>query len=345
MDLKIQAANRIVDLKADEWDALSASRPFSSHAWYRYGEQAMTGCSPLYLIVRQGGLPVARASFWLVPNEPLPTGEIAKPWDSLLRAFLKRWPLLICRSPLADTGGLVLPDTPVRDQALRAIIEAVRQFGRNARASYLIFDYLDAQQAGLSGWPGKWSVLRLSEPGTFLPIIWNSYDQFLNDLSKSAWKDYRRQANRAERMGLQVTTGEPVNSGEALPLIRAVEQRHGSLPKPWAGDMLRCAEQVSSTWITARIEGRLVGCGLLLQDNGVFLATLLGLDYSCSYVYFQILYRAIRETISQGGRMLRAGSGAYDLKQRLGLQIEDNNHLRFAGQNQLLNWLGSLAQA
>lgn len=345
MDLRVQATNQITEIRAEEWDAISAGRPFSSHAWYRYGEQSMTGCRPLYLIVRRDGRPVARASFWLVPNEPLPTAEIPQRWNTLLRAFLRRWPLLICRSPLADTGGLVLPDTPEQEPALRALIAEAQAFARRARASYLIFDYMDAQLAHMAGWPGKWSLLRLSEPGTCLPITWDSYDHYLKDLSKSAWKDYRRQANQAERMGLQVNTGEPVDREEALPLIRAVEQRHGSLPKPWAEDMLRCAGQVPSTWITARIDGRLVGCGLLLQDNGVFLATLLGLDYTCSYVYFQILYRAIRETISQGGTLLRAGSGAYELKQRLGLQIEDNNHLRFAGQTRLLNWVSSLALA
>ena len=345
MDLTVQKVDHIADLDAQEWDALGAGSLFSSHAWHRYGEQAMTGCKPLYLVVRQGKQAVARASFWLVPNEPLPVGEIGQPWNNLLRAFFHRWPLLICRSPLADASGLALPDTPVRDQALRAIVDAAQCYARSVRASYMVFDYLDAQQASLPGWPDKWSVMRLAEPGTCLPIIWDSYDQFLKDLPKSAWKDFRRQANQASRMGLQVSTDEPVNSEEALPLIRAVEHKHGALPKPWAEDMLRCADQVHSTWITARIDGRLVGCGLLLHDNGVFLATLLGLDYTCSYVYFQILYRAIRETISQGGQMLRAGSGAYDLKQRLGLKIEDNNHLRFAGQNHLLGWLGSLALA
>lgn len=345
MDLSVQAVNSIADLQADEWDMLSAGMPFSSHAWYRYGEQAMSDCRPLYLIARQGDRPVARASFWLVPNEPLPTGEIPQPWNGLLRGFLRRRPLLICRSPLSDTGGLVLPDCSLRDQALRVLIEAAQQFAHSARASFLIFDYLDGQQANMTGWPGQWSGLCLAEPGTSLPITWDRYDQYLSALPKSAWKDYRRQANQASRMGLQVSTGEPVNREEALPLIRAVERRHASLPKPWAEDMLRCAAQVPSTWITARIGERLVGCGLLLQDNGVFLATLLGLDYTCSYVYFQILYRAIRETINQGGRLLRAGSGAYDLKQRLGLQIEDNNHLRFTGQTRLLNWLGGLALA
>jgi hypothetical protein len=330
MDLAVQKVDHIADFDAHEWDALGAGNLFSSHAWHRYGEQAMTGCKPLYLVVRQDKQAVARASFWLVPNEPLPVGEIGQPWNNLLRAFFHRWPLLICRSPLADASGLALPDTPARDQALRAIVDAAQRYARSVHASYMIFDYLDAQQASLPGWPGKWSVMRLAEPGTCLPIIWDSYDQFLKDLPKSAWKDYRRQANQASRMGLQVSTDEPVNSEEALPLIRSVERKHGSLPKPW---------------ITARIDGRLVGCGLLLHDNGVFLATLLGLDYTCSYVYFQILYRAIRETISQGGQMLRAGSGAYDLKQRLGLKIEDNNHLRFAGQNHLLGWLGSLALA
>jgi hypothetical protein len=346
MDLSVEVAHGIDGIDAQAWDTLSAGRAFSSFAWYQYGERAMTGCRPLYIIVRQGARWVARGSFWLIPNEPLPTGSIAQPWSSAIQACMRAWPLLICRSPFGDTSGLILPEPPLRGAALQAILAAARDFARSARASFLVFDYLDAQQSGLPDWPERWTSLQLADPGTVLPITWDSYDAYLQSLSKSAWKDYRRQANQAARMRLEVSAGEPVGSlTESLPLIRAVEQVHGSLPKPWAEAMLQNAVMLPSTWITARIDERLVGCGLLLQDRGVFLATLLGLDYTCSYVYFQILYRAIRETICQGGCQLRAGSGAYALKQRLGLQLEGNNYLRFAGQNRLLNGLGRLARS
>lgn len=88
--------------------------------------------------------------------------------------------------------------------------------------------------------------------------------------------------------------------------------------------------------------GQLVGCGLLLADGESRLATLLGLDYRIPYVYFQIMYAAIRDAISDGARLLRAGSGAYDFKRRLGFQTETNNHLRFSGQTWLLGRLGRL---
>lgn len=331
------------------WDRLSGTRPFASYRWYRYGERAMEDCTPLYVCVSRRGEAVARASFWLVRNEPLPLQP--GPLRGALHAFLRVKPLLVCRSPVADASGLVLPgadaDPALRGPALRAILETARAYGRRAGASFLMFDYLSPEQTALAEWPGELVAMTLAEPGTCLPVAWESYEAYLKSLSKSAWKDYRRQHNQAERRGVEIRTSLAVDAAEmddALRLIHGVEARHGAPQKPWARAMLaNAAQAAAATWITARVAGRLVGCGLLLADQGVHLATLLGLEEGEPYVYFQIVYRAIRQAIESGAQALRAGSGAYELKQRLGFQIEANNYLRFSGQGRLLGWAGKFA--
>lgn len=301
----------------------------------------MAGCTPLYISVSRGGKPLARASFWLVRNEPLPLppGLLRQ----ALHAFMYVQPLLICRSPVADTSGLILPEPPMRKEALEAITSAAREYARKARASFLVFDYLLPEQARLAEWPGDIVPVTLEEPGTCLPVCWGDYPAYLKGLSKSAWKDYRRQRNQASRLGLEIRVNQKVEEIDAaLALIQAVERGHGAPSKPWARAVLENAGEASSTWITAWLGSRLVGCGLLLADGGELLATLLGLDEQVPYVYFQIVYQAILQAITQGARALHAGSGAYELKQHLGFQIEANNSLRFAGQGRFLNWAGRL---
>lgn len=339
-DLETRATRCIEDIAQKDWDAFGRGHPFASYDWYRYGEHSMPDCPPYYVSVTRHGQTIARASFWLVRNEPLPLS------DRLLRAGLKRFlaarPLLVCRSPLADSSGLILPDSQFRRESFERILAAAEEYGRSVNASFLVFDYLDPDQAGLEEWQDRFYQIQMAEPGTCLPITWDSFDQYLQDLSKTAWKDYRRHSNQARRMELAVTVRPAVDVDveEALPLIRNVETRHGASPKPWARTILESAAGTGASWIEARALNQLVGCGLLLTDGDSRLATLLGLDYRLPYVYFQIMYAAIRVSISGGARLLRAGSGAYDFKRRLGFRTESNNHLRFAGQTWLLGRLG-----
>jgi hypothetical protein len=43
--------------------------------------------------------------------------------------------------------------------------------------------------------------------------------------------------------------------------------------------------------------------------------------------YFLLLYAALQEAIEHQVRIVRLGSGAYDIKQRLGFQLENKNYV------------------
>ena len=42
--------------------------------------------------------------------------------------------------------------------------------------------------------------------------------------------------------------------------------------------------------------------------------------------YFLLLYAALQEAFEHDIRLVRFGTGAYDVKRRLGLHLEDTNH-------------------
>jgi hypothetical protein len=112
------------------------------------------------------------------------------------------------------------------------------------------------------------------------------------------------------------------------------------MPKPWARRLLSLANQPNATWLAARCKGELVGCGLVLNDGRVQMATLLGINYQVQYVYFQLMYTAIRNAVEQKAGVLRAGSGAYPFKSRLGFTLEDNNFIAYAGCGPAFHRLG-----
>ncbi len=287
--------------------------------------------------------PVGRGSYWLMRQDALP---IPAKWQPAARAAFERRPLCICRTPVANRSGLALPALGSAKEArvLQAITEAAKGLAREQRASFVLYDYLDLETPALKKQDKRLAWMALDDPGTALPIRWTDFEQYLKERGKTAWKDYRRHANRASDLKLEITRHDrPTNLEEALPLIRSVEVHHRNPPVHYVRSVLEHLDMVDSIWLEARMEGRLVGCGLLLSDNGGMVATLLGLDYREKYVYFQIVYEAVRCAIETGARILFAGSGAYELKRRLGFELDWNTQIAFDGTNSLFSLIGRIA--
>jgi predicted N-acyltransferase len=179
----------------------------------------------------------------------------------------------------------------------------------------------------------------MPNPGTQLCIRWPSFDTYVQQLGKSARKDYNRHINRARDLGIQVKAStQPSRLEEATALMRNVEAYHAVQPNPYLPHLLRRASLVHSHWLTAEINDQLVGCGLLLRDGDTCCLAALGLNYDVKYVYFQLVYAAIRTAIETGAKTVRGGTNAYEIKERLGFQPELNNHIIFSATNPLLRY-------
>ena len=73
--------------------------------------------------------------------------------------------------------------------------------------------------------------------------------------------------------------------------------------------------------------------GLLMGDGAARILTCLGLDYDVQYVYFQMVYAAIRCAIENNVQLLRGGGGAYEFKQRLGFEPVNNTQIAVVSSN------------
>jgi predicted N-acyltransferase len=268
----------------------------------------------------------------LTRDEQLPV--LSKPTRSVMQAALRRWPLLICRSPLAKTSGLLIPDNPqMAAPILNLITHTVRDFAANHGVSFMLFDYLEPKAPV----PAQFTQLSVPEPGTRLRLNFDTFDSYASWLGKSAKKDYRRHTNHAENLGIRVQTHRSVTDLEkAISLIHNVYHHHKTPPDSHIRSLLENAHRVNMIWLTAKIEDRLVGCGLLVGDGDTYSLALLGMDYKVEYVYFQLVYAAIRAAIEAGAKNLRGGSGAYEFKQRLGFQLETNNNIAVAAVNDVV---------
>ncbi len=294
----------------------------------------MANCQPLYIVVSSHGKTIGRATFWRIGDEPLPLSV----WIRVpAQAMMRRWPLLICRSPLSSSSGLILPEPPLRQPALETIMHVVQAEARRLSASAILFDYLETRHTAWPDWPASVTFATVSDPGTYLPIAWEHFEDYLAGRNKKERQHYKRSVREAERLGSVLVvnrTGDRLDEAETL--IRNVERKFRSAFNPWARSMIAHLEQAHGIWLTASIDERMVGCGLLLQDHGHMLATCLGLDGDVPYIYFQLAYSSLRQAMAGGTTQLRFGSNAYDFKRRLGFSMEDNNHTGFQICNPLL---------
>ena len=322
--LDIQVYKSIQEIDPAVWDQVAAGRGFQSHHWYTFGERAMAECEPTYLIAMDGDMPVASMALFKVHNEPLPLPAVAR---QFMAAILKRRPLLVCRSPLADTSALLLPGEPQRDEILPILTNAALEQFKKQRCSFLIFDYLLTEQLNYPSWPKKLEPITVSEPGTYMPIEWESFEAYLAAGDKKDRQHYKRSLKEAEANGLVLSRHTTVTDVDAaLALVENVSIWHGSAPNPWIRGLLENFSMIDGTWLEIRKDEKLVGCGAVVRDNKFQLATALGLEDDVPGGYFLLLYAALEEAFKHNIRLVRFGSGAYDVKRRLGLHLENTNH-------------------
>lgn len=296
----------------------------------------MADCLPTYIVLNLEQRAIARATLWRVPNEPLPLppGKLRHFAQSLFR----RWPLIICRSPLSNASGLVLPDPPLREAALKNLARLAREQLAQQGGSFLLFDYLTEAEAGLPGWPDDFLRFNIADPGTILINRWDSFDDYLASGNKKDRQHYKRALREAQNLGCSVFQKLTIeNLHDALELIRQVEARHGTPPNPWARAMLEHLSMVDGIFLEAKIADRLAGCGLVFEDEQIQLTALLGLAKDVPFVYFQLLYASLQIALEHRVKALRWGSGAYQVKKQLGFDLEPNNFLLLHGRGPLLN--------
>ncbi len=321
--LEVKTYKSIQEIDPAIWDGIVAGRGFQSHKWYTFGERAMADCPPTYLIAWDGNKAIASAALFKVRNEPLPLPKVAR---QFMASVLKRRPLLVCRSPLADTSAMLLPGEPERDEALSVLTQAAQEEFKKQRCSFLVFDYLLTEQLKYP-WPAGYEPVTVSEPGTYMPIEWESFEAYLDAGNKKDRQHYKKTLREAESNGIVLSRHTSVSDVDtALKLIEDVSIWHGSAPNPWTRGLLENFSMIDGTWLEIHREDKLVGCGAVVRDNRFQLATSLGLEDDVPGGYFLLLYAALEEAFAHGVRLVRFGSGAYDVKRRLGFHLENTNH-------------------
>ena len=340
MSISIIVVDTINKINAEEWDGLSAGKPFQSHTWYKFGEQVMVGNTPVYLLAYLNNELVGRLALWVTPNEPLPQSLGYGRW--ILNPVMRKWPLFICRSPIAQTSGLVVSTTAESPkQIVETLTQTAIEQGRNNKCAALLFDYLSSQDKEIL--PQGIHTMQAADSGNILNNTWEDFDQYLARGDKKARRHYHRTLREIEGLNVRIEHRQHAeNIAQILPLVRNVEKQHGAPINPWTESLLLNMDKVKSTLLTASdANGKVVGCMLFLEDGSGQIATAFGRQQDMPYVYLGLFYEGIRIAMEHKIKFLRWGSGAYELKRRMGFTLEDNGAIAFTFLHPLLQNLSN----
>lgn len=233
---------------------------------------------------------------------------------------------------MSNLSGIILPEDSRRAPVLSALVDEAIKNAKHQSASFVLFDYLCENE--MHDWPSNVSVLSVFGPGTVMENRWNSLDDYLRLGNKKDRQHYKRSLREAEKLGIRVMSHRTVpDVDSAMVLIRNVEHRHDNVHNPWTRSLLENLASIGGTWLEARIGERIVGGGVLLEDNCAQMTTAIGLAEEIPYVYFLLVYASLEIAFKKRVRLLRWGSGAYDVKRQLGFTLEHNNHTAVVGAN------------
>ncbi len=329
----------MTEIGAEAWNHLGAGHPFASYNWYHFAETVLAQDLPVYIVLYCGGEPVARSTFWVIRDEPLPVPPLVR---KVLGMYFRRRPLFICRTPLVDVPGLILPAAgPLQTAALQVMAREAQACAYKEAASFLIYDYLGQAETRLPGWPSQYFSAEAGDPSMVLTFNAVDFEKYLRQLSSSTRQNYRRHRNLAARHGITVQRYTRIPElDEPLSLIHNASRHHHSQPEPWARAALENMEQIGATWVAAEVQGKMVSGGLVVQDGDYGALRLLARDYDVPFAYFAAVYEALRCALDAGVKVLRGGSGAYDFKQSLGFEMEANQYVVATTGNSVFRWLG-----
>jgi predicted N-acyltransferase len=205
----------------------------------------------------------------------------------------------------------------------------------------LLFDYLERQSLAWRVWREGFVRVPDLHPGTYLTISWPDFETYLAHLDKKQRYNVRRNYRLVAEEGIEIRSYRTVvNVSRAMELHERVNSRYRSPTDPWMLRAMENAGMVDAVWLAAEYGDSLVGCELMLGDGGSWFVMGLGLDHNIKNVYFVLGYEDIRCAIERGARVLRWGTGTYDVKRRLGFSPESNSNLVFGSRWPMLQRLG-----
>lgn len=351
-NLQIEEAATTDEIEEKEWSRVAAGRSiYASQAWYRAMELHEFS-SPSYLVARRTNDQVVGVlPSYLTGFEGNSRYDPSQLFGDLFIGDLtlaETWfPGMVGGARAGNLNELlvdraVLPH--VRRRTLQTLFNRFWEVAEDqTRAAWLM--YLSSEDtSALEGILPHGALILLTDADTCLDVQWDSFDDYLKDLSSQRRYAVKREIKYFRNSGAKTSAHRftPEICSTLAPLLANVQAKHS---KPRSVEWLtRYLEQQAqfleqdSIVFLCRRDARVVGFSLFFRFQRKLYGRVVGLNYSSAThsEYFNLLfYEPIRLAIEEGFRTIHLGIDAYEAKLARGATLRPLWSILYRGDNRL----------
>jgi predicted N-acyltransferase len=303
MPLKIETADSIRDVDEQEWITLSGTdRVDGSHGWYRAIEDSGIRISH-YVFVRDDGNLTA-AACCRIRKERIHTVKMS---------FLDVRPVYFDTSEQADM-----------------LIRGLEEVRKKERARGVLFFFHEKEKLDCMKNQLKYSTEFPVGGSTYIDLNFKDFNDYLSSLNTTARRSARNTLNRARRWKI-----EPIFTNELSRWKEVARRLHGYVckqhndyrqhfPESFYEALERNLKEQAELIMFFKDDTPLA-FGLSLNSDTTSLYKIAGLDpeHKRCHAYFLIYYEGIRKAIERRQKRIYFGPAAYELKERIGCNLQE----------------------
>lgn len=324
-NIRMEIKRSINDIPAHLWDEASQEFPFTQSRLLRFLEYIMREYEPRYILIWKNEKLIAGAVCHLqrhINN----SGSLKRGWASqIVSLSCRRFPPLICSTSIYCFPGLFIAPSIDRNIGYSIIKRAIRITAQKELSLFWGINGLDLYLADRV--PFASDMIQMSLPDEcLLNIEWDTVSDYEASLPRKKRAEIRRLRNRSVESGVTLRIGELKIEHEQRveTLVRNVAEKHGNRYKykpRLVQNALKILQPGDYSFLQAYLNNEMIGCLLLLRNNGIMLLKWIGLDYEKSeptFAYHYMMTQTVHHAIELKMRHVMLGLTSYTLKKKMG---------------------------
>ncbi len=353
--LSLEVVSTVDRVDRSRWEALRDRGVILTDPDYLKAieEAQVLDCQYRYFTFTRGQEMVYSMAGYLLDTDiaTLSTGGNSRAAQAIRKAFPRFLKIRTLEIGSPITLGLTISRKPdLTHEQLIEIIQQIKDYARRHRIDLILFrDFSDPEVPLEKALLQSEFAMIESVPSASLPLVWNTFDEYVSDLRYKYRNNLKRSLRRKEECNIQTIIA---NDGRVLEHIQElgrlsenVVQRSKELPRERIGPAYHQAMydhlRDYSRWLMYFQDERLVAYIHFTVYDGALTAQYIGMDYEVSrqaQLYFNIGYDLIRYGIQHDMTMIHGGATSYAAKSAAGYSIYPQR-VYMLHKNPLFQWI------
>lgn len=328
----------IDDIDSNLWDSLiPLNEIVKTHRFLRAVEHSnLKGCRYWYILFFERGNAVANAAlfsmdFYLDVIAPSFVKAICSNVRKVAPSFL-RVKLMGCGTPVATcANGIGVSERVHLEKVISSLTQTIFQIAKQEKAHCILYkEYTEQENKAFDILQSDGFIKLPSLPTSFVDISWSSFDEYLKSLKKKYRLLAKNELAKLNTSRISITTCENFEcyADELWTLYMNVYKKAEVKFEQLTPDFFRNIAlnlKGESRVILIKLDGKIVGFELIVEDEVTLRPLYLGIDYVANKnysIYFNSIYQIIKHGIERKKKVIELGQTSYYPKLKVGARVE-----------------------